>query len=331
MSELRYNPITRDWVIISSERAKRPHDFKKTRPSGPPLPKYKPDCPFCPGNEGDRSDETFRLGDEKSWRTRSAYNKFPALSHTAKEERLSEGHYKRISGYGICEVIVEHPDHNTMIALMKEGEVEDIIRTYRSRYADIEKRPGIEAITVFKNHGPAAGCSLEHPHSQIVATPVVPHHVRYIIEKAMEYHDVMGRCVFCQTFENELAEKKRVIFETEHFVSFLPYAGAAPFVTSIFPRAHAASFDDITDSQIKDLARCLKTVLAKLYHGLDNPDFNYTIRSVPVKERWSESFHWNINIIPRLTNPAGFELGSGMFINASIPEESAEFLRQVKV
>ena len=330
MSELRYNLITRDWVIISNERAKRPHDFKKARPATAPVPKHKPDCPFCPGNEGDRSDETFRLGDEKAWRTRSTYNKFPALSHTVEDQRDSDGPYKRINGYGVCEVIIEHPDHNTCIALMKDSEVEDIIRTYKSRYIDIQKKAGIEAITVFKNHGPAAGCSLEHPHSQIVATPVVPHQVRGIIESATEYHDVMGKCVFCQVLASELAEKKRVVLETEHFVAFVPYAGAAPFVASVFPRRHAASFDEITDAEIKDLARCLRTMLAKLYHGLDNPDFNYTIRSVPVKEEWNEAFHWYINIIPRLTNPAGFELGSGMFINASIPEESAEFLRQVK-
>jgi len=331
MSELRYNLLTRDWVIIASERARRPSDFRKPKAEKAPLPKFRKDCPFCPGNEGDRSDEIFRLGDTAAWRTRVMYNKFPALVPTVKKERETSRSYKRISGFGVCEVIVEHPDHNTCIPLMKVAEVEDIIRTYRSRYIDIQKIDGIEAITIFKNHGAAAGTSQQHPHSQLVATPVVPHHIRNLLENTLACYDVTGQCMLCQILEEELAGKKRIVLETEHFVSFLPYAGAAPLAMSIYPRRHAAAFDDITDAEIRDLAKNLKATLAKLYTGLDDPDYNFTIRSAPVREKWRESFHWYLSIIPRLTNPAGFELGSGMFINASIPEESAEFLRQVKV
>ncbi|MCM8760737.1 MAG: galactose-1-phosphate uridylyltransferase [Candidatus Omnitrophica bacterium] len=331
MSELRYNIITRDWVIIASERAKRPSDFRKPRLEKAPLPKYRNDCPFCPGNEGDRSDETFRLGGADSWRTRVMYNKFPALVPTVKKERQISHPHRRISGYGVHEVIVKHPDHNTCIALMKYNEVEDIIRTYRSRYIDIQKMPDIEAITIFKNHGQAAGTSQEHPHSQLIATPIVPHHIRDILENAISCHDVTGECMFCQMLEQELAGKKRLVFETEYFVAFMPYAEISPFVTLIFPRRHSASFDEIADVEISDLAMNLKIVLNKLYVGLDNPDFNYTIRSAPVNEKWRESFHWYVSVIPRITSPAGFELGSGMSINASIPEESAEFLRRIKV
>jgi UDPglucose--hexose-1-phosphate uridylyltransferase len=213
---------------------------------------------------------------------------------------------------------------------MTDGEVCDIIRTYKARYSAIQGRPGIQAITIFKNHGPAAGCSKEHPHSQLVATPVVPHRIRSIVENAVEYYDVNNKCMFCQGIELELKEKKRLVLETDKFVSFMPYAGVAPFVMMICPKRHVPSFDAIDEGEIKDLARILKTTLAKLYHGLNDPDFNYTIRSVPVKEKWNEAFHWSISVIPRLTNPAGFELGSGMFINASIPEEGAEFLRNQK-
>jgi UDPglucose--hexose-1-phosphate uridylyltransferase len=259
------------------------------------------------------------------------YNKYPALTPDVKKERGTLGPNKRISGFGIHEVIVEHPDHNTSLAVMKDSEVEDVIRTYKSRYVEIQKNPDIEAITIFKNHGSAAGTSQEHPHSQLIATPVVPHHIRNILENALACHDVTGQCMLCQMLEQELAEKKRIVLEGDHFVSFLPYAGAGPFVMCIFPRRHAAAFDEITDAETKDLAKVLKATLAKLYVGLDDPDYNYTIRSVPVHEQWREAFHWYVAIIPRLTNPAGFELGSGMFINASIPEESAEFLRQVKI
>jgi UDPglucose--hexose-1-phosphate uridylyltransferase len=234
-------------------------------------------------------------------------------------------------GFGAHEVIVEHPDHNKCIALMTDGEVGDIIMTYRARYGAIRSVDGIEAIVIFKNHGPRAGTSLEHPHSQIVATPVVPHSIRHQMEGAVEYHDVTGKCLFCKMLEDEIADSRRVVMESEHFVTIVPYAGFVPFATWIVPRRHAPSFDDITDAEANGLARILRQTLAKLYHGLDDPDFNLVIRSAPVKERQNKAFHWSLGIIPRLTEPAGFELGSGMFINASIPEESAEFMRRVDI
>lgn len=331
MSELRYNIISRDWVVIATERAKRPLDFKKPQKDVKPIPDYKADCPFCPGNEGDRSDETFCLGDKNNWKIRSIYNKFPAVSPKEKVVRENDGIYHSLSGYGIAEVIIENRRHNLCIATMSVGEVEDVIRVYRERYIAIQKIKDIEAIIIFRNHGPSAGTSLEHPHSQLIATPIVPPMTRNRVEAAMSFYDNTGTCIYCKTIEDELKAKKRIVLETEKFVAFMPYASAAPFATYILPREHKSSFANIDDSEIKDLAHNLRTVLAKLYYGLNNPDFNYTIRSAPVKENDSEYFHWGINIFPRITQPAGFELGSGIFINTALPEESAEFLRNTKV
>ena len=330
MSELRYNIINREWVVIATERAKRPLDFKKPQKEIKPLPVHRDDCPFCPGNEGDRSDETFCLGDCKDWKVRSIYNKFPAFSPKEKLERVNNGIYHSIKGYGIAEVIIENPRHNAVTALMTDEEVENIIKAYKSRYISIRKQKGIEAVTIFRNHGPGAGTSLEHPHSQLIATPIVPPQIRNRIESAVGFFDSTGKCIFCAMLEEELAAKERLVLESDKFVSFLPYAGAAPFVTWIFPRRHMSAFSDIDDAEIKDLAAILKNTLAKLYFGLNNPDFNYTIRSIPLKEDGTQYFHWYISIVPRISHPAGFELGSGIFINASLPEESAEFLRQVK-
>ncbi len=330
MSELRYNIINREWVVIATERAKRPIDFKKLR-EFKPVPEYRQDCPFCPGNEGDGSDETFVLGGKKEWKTRVIYNKFPALSPKEKLARNNDGIYHSISGYGVAEVIIESPKHNLCIATMSDGEVEDIIKTYKSRYVSLQKKNGIEAVIIFRNHGPGAGTSLEHPHSQLIATPIVPPQVRNRVESAVSFFDTTGKCMFCDTLEQELAAKKRIVAENERFVSFVPYAGAAPFVTWIFPRRHASSFGDIDDAEIKDLACILRLTAAKLYFGLNNPDFNYTIRSIPVKEDGKEYFHWYLTIIPRISQPAGFELGSGIFINTALPEESAEFLRLIRV
>jgi UDPglucose--hexose-1-phosphate uridylyltransferase len=331
MSELRYSLLARDWVIIASERAKRPSDFKKPKTEKPPLPKRKPGCPFCPGGEGDGRDEVYRLGDSGTWRTRVMVNKYPALSMVEEGPRSVDGLFKSMPGFGIHEVITEHPDHDKCMALMTDKEVEDVIRTYKARYDAIQAIEGIEAIVIFKNHGPRAGTSQEHPHSQIVATPVVPHNIRHQVEGAIEYHDVTGECLFCRMLEEELKDARRIVFESAQFVALVPYAGFAPFTTWIVPKRHSPSFGDIRDDEICALAPALRQTLGKLYYGLDDPDLNFVIRSAPVRERQGKAFHWSLGIIPRLTEPAGFELGSGMFINASIPEESAEFMRRVDI
>jgi UDPglucose--hexose-1-phosphate uridylyltransferase len=212
---------------------------------------------------------------------------------------------------------------------MADEDVVNILKSYKNRYEALGKKKGIEAITIFKNQGPSAGASQRHPHSQVIATPIVPPQLRNRIASAIAYFDVMGRCVFCDILESELKEGKRIILETEKFVAFIPYAPAGPFLTWIFPRRHTPSFSDIDDVELVDLAKNLKETLARLHYGLDNPDYNYTIRSMPVNEYGREYFHWYLTIVPRITQPAGFELGSGIFINASVPEECAEFLRGV--
>jgi UDPglucose--hexose-1-phosphate uridylyltransferase len=329
MSELRYNVISGEWAILATERAKRPKDFIKEKKEHPVLPEYKENCPFCPGNERQTPVETFRIGDSGSWKVRSVYNKFGAVSSEEKKERHIHGLYNSMSGFGVHEVIIEHPRHNISTALMSYEEVENILRTYKARYLSISEIEGVECIVIFKNHGPAAGTSLEHPHSQLIATPVVPPQVRGRLERAASFFDFNGKCVFCMMLESELQEKTRIVMETEKFVTFMAYASPAPFATWIFPRRHSASFADITNEEISDLAKTLKNVLSKLYHGLDNPDFNYSIRSIPVGEKGAEYFHWYLSIIPRLSQPAGFELGSGMFINTALPETAAEYLRQI--
>lgn len=329
MSELRYNIISGEWIIVATERAKRPKDFIKAKKEQILLPQYKENCPFCPGNENQTPLETLRLGDANSWQVRSVYNKFGAVSNEAKNERHMHGLYNSMDGFGMHEVIIEHPHHNTCMALMGCGEVENVLKAYKSRYLSIAKIEGIECIVIFKNHGPAAGTSLEHPHSQLIAIPVVPPQVRGRIERAASYFDLNGKCVFCAMLESELKEKSRIILETEHFVAFAPYASFVPFTTWIFPRRHNDSFSNINNEEMTDLAKNLKTTLGKMYHGLDNPDFNFSIRSMPVGEKGTDYYHWYLSIIPRLSQPAGFELGSGMFINTALPEAAAEFLRQV--
>lgn len=331
MTELRQNLITRDWVIIATERARRPDQFASSQPTEGTIPDYRQDCPFCLGNEHLTGPECFRLNDERGWRVRAVLNKFPALSGEGERVRKIDGLYHSLSGVGFHEVIIEHPRHDLTTALMDVGDIANILKVYRQRYEAIRHDPRIETIIIFKNHGKAAGTSLEHPHSQLAATPIVPSQLRVRTQEAIRYFDDTGECIFCRMLQDELAVYERVIVEKEHFVAFIPYAALSPFHIWIFPRRHSSSFDEITDVEIVDLAETLKSVLSQLYYGLNNPDYNYTIRSIPTAEERTTYFHWYIAIVPKTTVTAGFELGTGMYINTAVPEESARFLRSIDV
>ncbi len=331
MSELRQNIITRDWVIIAPERASRPRELVNACRQNLDLPQHREDCPFCLGNELNTGQETFRLSDDRGWRVRAVLNKYPALSHLGEISHKGQGTQRSLSGVGIHEVIIEHPRHNLTTALMELDDIANILKTYRQRYQVIKQDPRIEAIVIFKNHGHGAGTSLEHPHSQLAATPVVPGQFRYRISEAIHYFDDTGECVFCRNLNDELASQERIILADDHFVAFIPFAALSPFHIWIFPRRHSSCFDHISPEEILSLAKILKTVLAKLYYGLGNPDYNYVIRSQPSKQDQTPYFHWYLAIVPRLNQTAGFELGSGMFINPSLPEANANYLRSTEL
>jgi UDPglucose--hexose-1-phosphate uridylyltransferase len=334
MAEFRQNPITKEWVIIATERAKRPDQFMAKKDRKQP-PAHDPNCVFCPGNEKLTPPEAHRIGgsgEGSDWQVRVVPNKFSALSPTGECVRNYDGLLKRkISGVGIHDVIIETPQHDMTTGLLSPEHVESIIRCYKDRYFAVTTDPRVELVTIFKNHGEAAGTSLEHPHSQLIATPITSPQVRRRLEDALRWYDEFGECLFCQTLRSELADGARVVVETPHFVSVVPYAALSPFHMWIFPRRHMASFGEIQPEEMKDLARNLQETLARLYHGVNNPDFNYTIRTAPSESRYVKYYHWYISIIPRLTRMAGFEIGTGFFINPTIPEENAAYLRAVKL
>jgi UDPglucose--hexose-1-phosphate uridylyltransferase len=332
MPQLRQNLATKEWVIVSTERAKRPEDFISKREKKI-IPAFSEKCPFCPGNEAQTPPEKFSIKDPSgAWLVRVTNNKFAALSETEEHIiRKEDGTLRSASGYGIHEVIIETPQHNGLIATMEDDAVLNILRAYKQRYNTIAQLPKIDHIIVFKNHGEAAGTSLEHPHSQVVGLPVVPSGVRQRVEEGMQYYDSHGRCAYCRMLDAELKSGDRIIQETTHFAAFVLYAANGPFHIWIVPKKHTASFGDICDEQLEDLVIILKSILEKLYYGLQNPDFNYVVRTIPIGGANTKYFHWYISIVPRLTKMAGFELGTGMFINVSLPEENAKFLRQVAV
>jgi UDPglucose--hexose-1-phosphate uridylyltransferase len=334
MPELRQDPATKQWVILATERAKRPHDFSRP-PVQVSLPEYKADCPFCPGNENMTPPESmaYRKGTAANgpgWWVRVFPNKFSALvpegSLSRKEE---EGIFRKMDGVGQHEVIVECPQHNLSIPLMDDKQVEEIILAYRERYLVLREDPRFKLIIIFRNHGPKAGTSLEHPHSQLVAMPIVPLTIRYRFEKAAGHFDDEGTCVYCDLLREGLNLRTRQVLDTDRFAAFHPFASRAPFETWIIPKAHNASFGSISTDEAREFAWVLKKTLGKLYRGLNNPDYNYIIHTAPIKDEQEEYFHWHLQILPRLVTPAGFELGTGMFINAALPEETAAFIRNL--
>lgn len=331
MPEIRLNRITGDWVIIATERAKRPEEFAHAREKKE-LPPYVPTCPFCPGNEDQTPSERFRLpGKEGGWTVRAVPNKFSALTSAGDVLRRGTGLKKRLTGIGLHEVIIETPEHNRTLASLPLVHVEQILLAYRNRFLAFYQDSRIEHVIIFKNHGQSAGTSLEHPHSQIVGTPVIPGQIRYRIEHALRNYNDFGACLYCWSLKRELEDGIRIVKENSSFVVFVPYAALTPFHLWIFPKRHNASFGNVKDSELAELAAILKEILLRLYVGLDNPDLNYVTRSLSAEDGPLKYFHWYLSIVPRLSTAAGFELGTGMFINTTSPEDSAQFLRDVSV
>jgi len=335
MPELRLNLITREWVIIATERALRPEEFYRQNGEAAtpadqcvPAPAYVDGCPFCPGNEDNTPDEIMRLPQSGEWQVRVTPNKFPALSEHSDKTRLNNGVCHSMGGYGRHEVVIETPSHHGYIANMSLAEIEVLLQTYQIRFHTLYQDPDIEHIIIFKNHGEAAGTSLIHPHSQIIAMPLAPMQVRDRVESCRRYFDDTGECLMCASIMDEISDGSRMLLDTEHFVSFIPYAALSPFHIWIFPKRHEACFGNISEHERADIARHLKHVLERLFVGLNNPGFNYVIRSAAPNAN-VDDFHWYISLVPRVNQPAGFELGSGMYINSAIPEESAEFLRNI--
>lgn len=329
MPQFRQDITTRDWVIIATERAKRPEQFIKKQSEKAAIPEFNPECPFCPGNEHTTPPETFSIKNGDAWKVRVIPNKFAAVSPEGEPKREKKGIFRAMPGVGIAEVIIESQKHNLTIGQFSDEEVEHILLAYQQRTLVLSRDHRLELITLFRNHGAAAGASLQHPHSQLIGTPVVPLGLRTKIEVAQSYYDDGGSCVFCDLIQEEIAAKERMVMETEHFVVFEPFASRSPFETWVLPKRHHAGFSTVTPEEIKNLAQVLNATLGKIYRGLSDPDYNYMVHSAPVDEAYADFYHWHVQILPRLTTAAGFELGSGMFINVTLPEEAAKFLRDI--
>ena len=324
-TELRQDPSTRNWVVIAPDRAKRPTAIQRS--SRPLLDERN--CPFCPGREAETPGELWRLSaPDGTWRVRVVPNRFPALAEDGSaSRRVSPEGFVAMPGVGRHEVVIESPEHDADLARTDDEAVRGVLEAYRSRYRAL-RAAGTALIIIFRNHGTGAGTSLPHPHSQIVASPVVPIQIRQRFEVAQQHYDDLGTCLYVDILERELRDGRRIIAEGPRFVAFQPFASASPFETWIMPRIHQPSFGDTDDDALDDLAGMLRAVLSGLSIALGDPDYNYVVQSAPTSDEHAEYYVWHLRIVPRLATPAGFELGSGMLVNPSCPEDTAAALRR---
>lgn len=326
MNELRKDPIVGRWVIISTERAKRPHEF----PPEPPA-RRQGICPLCPGSERMTPPEIFAIRPPggSGWTLRVVPNKFPALRIEGDLGKAGNGVYDRMNGIGAHEVVIESERHDVDLFDLPEERFGDVLMAYRERVQDLKKDRRFKSVIVFKNHGAAAGASLSHSHSQIIALPVVPKRVMEEMTGCREYFRFRDRCLLCDILAQEMDQKVRVVEETSEFLAFAPYAPRFPFETWIVPKRHQCAYEMIEQDQIRALAPIFRRTLRRLNLALENPPFNYIIHSAAFQEWAAEYFHWHIEIMPKLTKVAGFEWGSGFYINPTPPEESAKYLREL--
>ncbi len=310
----------------------RPSPRKKKQPTG--------FCPFCEGNESKTPPEIIALRkkgtrrDKPGWRVRVVPNKFPALNRGLPPERQEDGIFMWMDGVGVHEVVIETPAHDKELSDLSLTHLQDVLETYKERVISIEKEFQYKYVHVFKNKGREAGASLPHPHSQIVATPIIPRQVNEELYSCERFHRQFGECIFCRTIRDETRIGDRLIFGNDHFCAVVPFAPRFPFEMRIYPLRHAAWYTDLTRVEAKSLAKTLKAVLGNLKGRLSDPPFNYYIHQAPnpnlPHEAWAnlkESYHWHMEIIPVLTRAAGFEWGTGFHINPVQPETAADFLR----
>ena len=328
--QLRKDPIIGRWVIISTDRGKRPTDWTVE-----PKKKVGGFCPFCPGNEDKTPPEVYAIrqegtaADTPGWKIRVVSNKFPALQIEGELNRRGEGIFDMMSGIGAHEVVIETPDHLSDLADLPLDQVRDVFWVIRERMRDLKNDHRFKYILAFKNHGKAGGASLEHSHTQLIATPIIPKRVKEELEGAKKYYEFKERCIFCDIIRQELQLEKRVVYANKYFIALEPFAPRFPFETWLIPINHHSRYEEISYEDTFELAKVVKQILYRLNKTLDNPPYNFIIHTSPQLNIEYLEYHWHLEIIPKLTNVAGFEWGSGFYINPTPPEDAAKALREI--
>lgn len=338
MSELRKDPVVERWVIIAADRGRRPTDAQPAVPTP-----EGPSCPLCEGNERMTSDEIWALRpggsapDEPGWEVRVVPNKYPALRVEGEPQRRGIGIFDMMNGIGAHEVVNESPDHFWRMGDGPPEKIQQVLLAYQLRVADLYRDSRLRYCVVFRNYGAEAGATLTHPHSQIMAIPVVPRRVKSKLIAARDYYAGKERCIFCDVIDQELALKERIFYANESFVAMAPFASRFPFELAIYPREHSHDFTQLDEPGRAALSDVLHRCLAYLRPALGSPSYSFVLNVAPnttprpgKPHYWSTlalDYHWHIEILPRLAGTSGFEWGTGFYVNPVAPEDAAEFLR----
>jgi UDPglucose--hexose-1-phosphate uridylyltransferase len=333
MPELRKDPILGRWIIIAQERGKRPSDFVvedvKTKGGF---------CPLCPGNEKTTPDEVLVYGrdagmaaNSSDWDLRVVPNKYPALVIEGELDKQGEGLYDRMNGIGAHEVIIESSCHEDRFSYLPHEQMGLTFRAFRDRIRDLSHDHRFRYVMIFKNFGKAAGASLEHSHSQLVALPVIPRMVTSELDGSLSYFKYKDRCVFCDIIRQEIQQDVRLVCENDDFVTLTPFAPRTPFEMWILPRHHDSSYEALTDKSLASLAEIFSETLRRLDSCIPGIPYNFVLHTQPLRSEPLEHYHWHFEIVPKLTSIAGFEWGSGFYINPIPPEDACRHLREVKL
>lgn len=341
MSELRWDPLKQHWVIIATDRGRRPRDFQMET-----TPEQTSNCPFCYGNEDKTPPEVFALresgeANSPNWQVRVIPNKYPTLRIEGELKSRGYGPYDVMEGIGAHEVIIETPDHHRAMADLSVAEITDVLFAYRARFIDLRRDPRFRYMVLFKNHGRRAGATLSHSHSQLIAVPLTPPVAATELKVSQEYFESKERCIFCDLLDFEISSGQRVVKEFANFVILTPYASCFPFEVRLYPKRHAHDFVVMNDQALAELAEAMKDMLCRLKTVLSDPPYNFILHTAPPKHQrlgrpdyWGSieyDYHWHIELVPRLTDIAGFEWGTGFYVNPTSPEDAATFLREAEI
>lgn len=326
VSELRQDIVTGDWVVIATGRGKRPNDFAVSEHESESFGIES--CPFeNPEGTSQEKDVLIYTSAEDCWTLRVFPNKFPAFSRGKAPKKLGEGPYFSMTGSGYHEVIVTR-DHYNQLATMETWQVAEVLDAYQDRYLSLMKKKSVNYIQIFHNHGKAAGASLVHPHSQLMAIPVISPYIDLELKGAERYCKSTRKKVYSVMAEYESETKTRVVFENEKFIAFCPFASRSAFEIWVMPKKSAPYFERITDEDKMLAGETLRAALFSLYRGLKGPAYNFYLHTSPCDGRDYPHYGWHIEILPKTSTWAGFELSTGIEISAIEPEEAAEFLRR---
>ena len=332
MTELRRDPIVERWVIINTENPLGPQDFDKENHTS----KQAATCQFCPGREQQTPPEieavrlTHAPANKPGWSVRVIPNKFPALRIEGDLNKRGLGIFDMSNGVGAHEVIIETPDHSKQLADLSDQEILAVIQKYQSRVLNLAKDKRFKYIMIFKNYGESAGASVEHAHAQVIALPLVPKYVLEELVGARNYFEYRGRCIFCDVINQEYRDQERIVFENNDFLAFCPFVPRFPFESWIIPKKHSSEFSFLTGNEQVNLAGILRNILLRVKNCLSDPSYNFYLHLAPVNNGYAESYHWHIEIIPKLTRVAGFEWGTGFYFVPTPPSLAAKYLREAK-